>query len=157
MYIEWPIFFCHSPSLHMNERYDWKNAGAGLMLLSCSVCLWRSFSIEVTFEESIISLTNRQSFNFISIGAWWRGVNLRVLSISKLRKKIRLFTLNPLTAKLFNLNFYPLEVVSRWRDPQLQVSENYSDLTKWRSTLFKYCWLISHFIFNMLNRWYIMC
>ena len=37
---------------------------------------------------------------------------------------------NPLTAKLFNLNFHPLEVVSRWRDPQLQVSENYSDLAK---------------------------
>ena len=37
---------------------------------------------------------------------------------------------NPLAAKLFNLNFHPLEVVSRWRDPQLQVSENYSDLTK---------------------------
>ena len=30
---------------------------------------------------------------------------------------------NPLTAKLFILNFHPLEVVSRWRDPQLQVSE----------------------------------
>ena len=39
--------------------------------------------------------------------------------------------LNPLTAKLFNLNFYPLEAVSRWRDPQLQVLENYSDFTKW--------------------------
>ena len=37
---------------------------------------------------------------------------------------------NSLTAKLFNLNFHPLEVDSRWRDPQLQVSENYSDLTK---------------------------
>ena len=61
--------------------------------------------------------------------------------------------LNPLTAKLFNLNFHPLEVVSRWRDPQLQVSENYSDLTKWRSTVFKYCWLMSHFIFNMFKRW----
>ena len=36
---------------------------------------------------------------------------------------------NPLTAKLINLNFHPLEVMSRWRDPQLQVSENYSDLT----------------------------
>ena len=36
------------------------------------------------------------------------------------------------------LNFHPLEVVSRWRDPQLQVSENYSDLTKWRSTLFMF-------------------
>ena len=31
---------------------------------------------------------------------------------------------NPLTAKLFNLNFHPLEIVSRWRDPQLQVGEN---------------------------------
>ena len=38
--------------------------------------------------------------------------------------------IKPLTAKLFNLNFHPLEVVSRWRDPQLQLSENYSDLTK---------------------------
>ena len=36
---------------------------------------------------------------------------------------------NPLTAKVFNLNFHPLEVVFRWRDPQLQVSENYSDFT----------------------------
>ena len=32
------------------------------------------------------------------------------------------------TAKLFNLNFHPLEVVSRWRDPQLQVSENYGHI-----------------------------
>ena len=43
---------------------------------------------------------------------------------------------NPLSAKLFNLNFNPLEVVSRWRDPQLQLSETYSDLTEWRSTVF---------------------
>ena len=39
---------------------------------------------------------------------------------------------NPLTAKLFNMNFHPLQIVSRWRDPQLQVSENYSDFRKWR-------------------------
>ena len=44
-----------------------------------------------------------------------------------------------------------------WRDPQLQISENYSDLTIWRSTVFKYCWLMSHFIFNMFKRWYFMC
>ena len=60
--------------------------------------------------------------------------------------------LNPLTAKLKNRNFHPLEVVSRWRDPQLQVCENNSDLTKWRSTVFKYCWLMSYFIFNMFKR-----
>ena len=55
------------------------------------------------------------------------------------QKQLFQSNLNPLTAKLFNLKFHPLEVVSRWRDPQLQVSENYSDLTKWRSTVFKYC------------------
>ena len=44
---------------------------------------------------------------------------------------------NPLTAKSFILNFHPLEVVSRLRDTQLQVSENYSDLTKWKSNVFK--------------------
>ena len=60
--------------------------------------------------------------------------------------------INPLTAKLFNPNFHSLEVVSRWRDPQLPVSENDSDLTKWRSTLFNYCWLMSHFIFDMFKR-----
>ena len=38
-----------------------------------------------------------------------------------LRISYKLF-INPLTAKLFNLNFHPLEVVSRWRDPKLQVS-----------------------------------
>ena len=31
--------------------------------------------------------------------------------------------INPLIAKLFILSFHPFEVVSRWRDPQLQVSE----------------------------------
>ena len=48
-------------------------------------------------------------------------------------------------------------IVSRWRDPQLQVSENYSDLTKWSPTVFKHCWLMSHFIFNMFKRRYLMC
>ena len=73
------------------------------------------------------------------------------------RKLYDLYQFNPFTAKLFNLNFLPLEVVSRWRDPQLQVSENYSDLTKWRSTVFKYCGFMSHFIFNMFKRWYLTC
>ena len=36
----------------------------------------------------------------------------------------------PLTVKLFNCNFHSLGVVSRLRDPQLHVSENYVDLTK---------------------------
>ena len=57
--------------------------------------------------------------------------------------------LNFLTAKVFSWNFQPLDVVSRWRDPQLQVAENDSDLTKWRSMILIYCCLMSHFILNM--------
>ena len=38
------------------------------------------------------------------------------------------FVLNPYPAKLIYLNFLPLEGMSRSRDPQLQVSENYSYL-----------------------------
>ena len=47
------------------------------------------------------------------------------------KKRLRV-GFNPLTAKLFNLNFHPPEVLYRLRDPQLHVSENHSDLTKWR-------------------------
>ena len=43
---------------------------------------------------------------------------------------------NTVTAKWLILNFHPLEVVSRWRDPQLQVGENCLDLTKWSSAIF---------------------
>ena len=35
---------------------------------------------------------------------------------------------NSYPAELIYLNFHPLEVVSRYRDPQLQVSENYAYL-----------------------------
>ena len=34
------------------------------------------------------------------------------------------YVLNPLSAILINSNFYPLEVVSRYRDTQLQVDKN---------------------------------
>ena len=42
---------------------------------------------------------------------------------------------NPLPAKVSDLNSHPLEVVSRYRDPQLQVSENYSWLFNLRVKL----------------------
>ena len=32
--------------------------------------------------------------------------------------------INPYNTELFNLNFHSLEVVSRYRDPQVQVTEN---------------------------------
>ena len=56
--------------------------------------------------------------------------HLRYTEESRKQTIVLLNSFNPLAAKLFNLNFHPLEIVSRRRDPQLQVSKNYSDLTK---------------------------
>ena len=43
-------------------------------------------------------------------------------------------TINPYPAKLIYFNFQPFEVVSRYRDPQLQVVENYSYLFNYTSS-----------------------
>ena len=43
--------------------------------------------------------------------------------------------INLYPAKFFYLNFQPLEVVSRYRDPQPQVVENYSYLFDLRSNI----------------------
>ena len=68
------------------------------------------------------------------------------------------FTFYPLTAKLFNLNFHSLEVVSRWRDPQLQVRENYSI---WQNGGQLLCWYIAgwcHILsLSLLLMWFLMC
>ena len=36
-----------------------------------------------------------------------------------------------------NLNFHPLEAVSRYRDPQLQVGENYFETKHWQILILK--------------------
>ena len=53
---------------------------------------------------------------------------------------------NPFPAELSNLNFHPLEVASRYRDPQLQVGENYSYLFNLRPNIYKSCCLNTHFV-----------
>ena len=57
--------------------------------------------------------------------------------------------INPYPAKLNYLNFQTLEVVSRYRDPQLQVVENYSYLFNLRRNIYKSWYINSHFIPNI--------
>ena len=45
--------------------------------------------------------------------------------------------INPYTVNLIYLNFYPFEVVSYHRNPQLQVAENYSYLFNLRTSICK--------------------
>ena len=59
-------------------------------------------------------------------------VTRRLISLQYRDALIKLFF-----AKFSNLNFHPLEVVSRYRDPQLQVGENYSHLFNLRPNIRK--------------------
>ena len=49
-------------------------------------------------------------------------------------KTLHVFYKN-ISARLIYLNFHPLEDVSRYRDPQLQVGENYSYLFNFRRNI----------------------
>ena len=46
--------------------------------------------------------------------------------------------INPYPAKKIYLTFHPLEVVSRYRDPQLQVGENYAYVFILKSNVCKF-------------------
>ena len=54
--------------------------------------------------------------------------------------------LQPLS--LIYLNFHPLKVVSGYRDPQIQVAENYSYLFHFSTYIYKSSCLDTHFIPN---------
>ena len=58
------------------------------------------------------------------------------------------YSLNPHPARLIYLNFEPLEVVSRYRDPQPPVVENYSYLFNLGTSILKSWCLDTHFIPN---------
>ena len=55
---------------------------------------------------------------------------------------------NSHTAELIYLNFQPLEVVSRYRDPQPQVVENSTYLFSWRSNILQILMIRHSFIPN---------
>ena len=112
------------------------------------------------WQETFVFMRNKHlpNWNYLTYLAF---ILQFILSISVLFDKVWNLLgysntrVNPLTAKLFNLNFHPLRTSSGWkfklnnlavRGLTLVLSENYSDLTKSRSTLFKSCWLMSHLI-----------
>ena len=104
------------------------------------------------------------------LGAWWRGERsfdmltyqytttlhpqlfLNNLVASTGNSKLLLPSFNPYSAKLHNLNFHPLKVVSRYRDPQLQVGENLSYLFNLRQNICNYCCLNTYFTPNNCYR-----
>ena len=89
-------------------------------------CVWRTVSSQSSHHPQEVLLAQfslyvhkgglkPDSFHFVyqHESRSYTGPGFPVLANNAQR------SVNPLTAKLFNLNFHPLEVVSRWRDPQL--------------------------------------
>ena len=82
--------------------------------VTCIMCI----DVDVNTHDAVdtvIATLNRQIFQ---LGLRHNGGCHVEKRISKPTLSIHIRPLNPLTSKLFNLNFHPLEVVSRWRDPQ---------------------------------------
>ena len=95
--------------------------------------------------------------NMVIVRLWvWNQFSIFVKQPWNIQSmKLAIKRVNPLTAKLFNLNFHPLEAVSRWRDPQLQVSENYySDKIEVNS--FQILLVDVTIIINIFKMWYLM-
>ena len=109
------------------HRWVWLDRLSSALVTTSSatllMVLWWSLVLRSAHLNLNVNITWQESC--VCYRATGRGFPLVV------KKKVWLpqSSFNPLTAKLFNLNFHSLEVVSRWRDSQLQVSENYSDLT----------------------------
>ena len=55
--------------------------------------------------------------------------------------------IDPLTAEINNLNVYPLEVVSRYRDPQLKVGESGSYFLIWDQTFANIIYIFYFYIY----------
>ena len=66
----------------------------------------------------------------------------------RLLREVSHYIINPFPAELNNLNFHPLEVVARYRDPQLQVGGNYSCSVNLRPIICKYRCLNTNLIIN---------
>ena len=118
-------------------------------------------------EGSNISQYRPKDRLYIFRAFWYEKVYLAIHFISKVGiyfvcPSRKMFSLNmslnmnrtswssllPYPAESIYLNFQPLEVASRCRDPQPQVVENYSYLFNLRPNICKFCCLNSHFIPN---------
>ena len=101
-----------------------------------------------SLEDGHIDLFFSVTWSCVSLP---RSTDSKITVISK--NKIILYNnqfhrFNPYPAKLNYLNFQPLEVVPRYRDAQLQVSENYSYLFNLTPNIFKSWCLNTYFIPN---------
>ena len=133
------------------------------MLFQCwrivyDVCLLWFISL-VSFQSSLVALSVCLS---VCLDCTLLSPSIRLVCVIQLIlrwAKIHCISLSTtdltvLTLILLDFIFQPLEVVSRYRDPQPQVVENYSYLLNLRPNIYKMWCLDSDFILNnmLINR-----
>ena len=107
------------------------------MHTSCIQCSLVSHSIRIKRPEKR-RVTKTKWWLLIGIHMTWRYS----VSLGGIENKIwaKLVSTLALISVIY-LNFYPLEIVSRYRDPQLQVIENYSYVFNLSTNICKSCCL----------------
>ena len=78
-------------------------------------------TLMISYVYILIFIVSHNEINVVYRKEWYQLAKYHLAAYD-----IFLFYFNPSNAELNNLNFNPPEVVSRWRDPQLQVGKNCS-------------------------------
>ena len=113
-------FLCKLQSEKNDTQIDIIFCCGGLQLMKIQFARWLFFINRNIFQAA----NNVSNFSL----KWMKQVTRTRVNILS---PMVVWRLQPrILSALINWNFHQLEVVSRWRDPQLQVGENCSDLKK---------------------------
>ena len=108
------------------------------------ICKLRHFTVQNRLGCSSYLIQNIKMYPCVKFGAFIRIWTLHHLSTSTIY-----YIVESYPAKFIYLNFHLLEVVSRYRDPQLQVGENYSYSFNLRNCRCQPWCLNRHFVPNI--------
>ena len=75
-------------------------------------------------QSQPLTLARKEHIEFTEIASWHFRKNRNLLSVGR---EVHMFTGggSPWSAGVYNLNFYPVKVVSCYREPQLQLDKKY--------------------------------
>ena len=96
----------------------------------------------------------RSSYYYYMGGCWGDNRDKKMNVNEKEIKWLGAGSVNPLTAKFNNLNCHPLEAISRYRDPQLLVGDNFSYLINLGPNICNSRCLSTHFVPSRPQCWF---
>ena len=90
-------------------------------IIEATIIYWYIYDMATSESYCTRSWLNLQNYYLVAMLNW--HYNHFVFTAPLATHDVAMICVNPLPAKLSYLNFHQLKVVSRYRDPQLQVGE----------------------------------